>query len=81
MTSTIPVFEDDVFARAAQLPVSYLEDCRAVVTIDAATRTWHFPEADYFRIRKKYRGYAVSESDQFREGQIISGCCDRADQY
>jgi hypothetical protein len=77
----IHVAEADVFEKAARMPASYLEDCRAVAVIDPVFKNWSFPPSDFFRLRNKYRGYAVSEADRYEEGQIISGCCDRADQY
>lgn len=77
----ICVPSEQLFAKAAKLPVAYLVDCREVAVIRTADQFWCFKPSDFFRIRRKYRGYAVSESDQFREGEIISGCCDRADQY
>ncbi len=65
--------------KAAKMPVTYLQDCKAM-SLQLGDR-WCFEPKDYHFLRKKYRGYAVSESDRFREGAIISGCCDRADQY
>jgi hypothetical protein len=70
-----------IYAKAAKMPVAYLSDCKTVAQIRTDDQFWCFAPSDFFRIRQKYRGYAVSESDQFREGEIISGCCDRADQY
>jgi hypothetical protein len=64
---------------AANLPISYLSDCRAVAKVNG--NQWCFSLSDYQAIRQKYRGFAVSEADRYREGEIISGCCDRADQY
>lgn len=75
----ICVSESSVLKRAADLPVSYLDDCRAAATI-RPDKTWCFPEADFIRIRKKYRGYASSVTNEIPDGPI-SGCCDRADQY
>lgn len=72
---------DTIYAKAAKMPVAYLSDCQAVATIRLEDGHWCIPPEDFFRIRKKYRGYAVSEADAYREGEIISGCCDRADQY
>lgn len=72
---------DTIYAKAAKMPVAYLADCQAAAQIRTADGHWCFAPSDFFRIRRKYRGYAVSEADQFREGEIISGCCDRADQY
>jgi hypothetical protein len=77
----IPVFEKDILEKASRMPAGYLSDCRAAAIIDAHSGVWSFSEKDFASIRRKYRGYAVSEADQFREGEIISGCCDRADQY
>ena len=65
--------------KAASMPVGYLADCEAVA--QKCGNQWCFSLKDYQAIRQKYRGYAVSEADRFREGEIISGCCDRADQY
>ena len=72
---------ETIFAKSAKMPLAYLEDCRLASTIRTADQYWCFKPSDFFRIRRKYRGYAVSEADTFREGEIISGCCDRADQY
>lgn len=63
------------------MPVAYLSDCTSAAQIRQEDGYWCFSTSDFFRIRRKYRGYAVSEADTFREGEIISGCCDRADQY
>ena len=70
-----------IYAKAAKMPLAYLEDCRLASIVRTADQHWCFNPSDFFRIRRKYRGYAVSEADTFREGEIISGCCDRADQY
>jgi hypothetical protein len=70
-----------IHAKAAKMPVAYLVDCEAVAQIRATDQLWCFKPSDFLRIRQKYRGFAVSEADSFREGEIISGCCDRADQY
>jgi len=70
-----------IIEKAAKMPLSYLEECRSVALIRREDDFWCFAPSDFFRIRQKYRGYAVSEADRFREGEIISGCCDRADQY
>lgn len=75
----ICVPEATILAKAAKLPIAYLSDCRAAAQI--ANGQWCFALQDFNRIRRAYRGYAVSEADRFREGEIISGCCDRADQY
>jgi len=72
---------DTIYAKAAKMPVAYLADCQAAAQIRITDQHWCFTPSDFFRIRGKYRGYAVSEADAFREGEIISGCCDRADQY
>lgn len=77
----ICVHPDTIYAKAAQMPVAYLADCQAAAKIRTEDGHWCFAPSDFFRIRQKYRGYAVSEADRFREGEIISGCCDRADQY
>ena len=77
----ICVHPDTIHAKAAIMPVAYLADCRAAAEIRSEDGHWCFAPSDFYRIRQKYRGYAVSEADQFREGEIISGCCDRADQY
>lgn len=61
------------------MPIAYLADCEAVAQKHGDR--WCFSFEDYQAIRQKYRGHAVSEADRFREGEIISGCCDRADQY
>ena len=63
------------------MPLGYLEDCRSAATVRAEGKYWCFQPSDFSRIRRKYRGYAVSQADTFRDGEIISGCCDRADQY
>lgn len=70
-----------ILQAARGLPIGYFEDCQAACIIDEKHDLWCFSEADYSKIRRKYRGYAVSEADPYREGEIISGCCDRADQY
>ena len=70
-----------IHAKAAKMPVAYLADCKAAAQIRTADQFWCFTPSDFFKLRQKYRGYAVSEADRFREGEIISGCCDRADQY
>jgi hypothetical protein len=70
-----------IYEKAAKMPLAYLDDCRAASVVRAEDQFWCFAPSDFFRIRQKYRGYAVSEADRFREGEIISGCCDRADQY
>lgn len=70
-----------IYSKAAKMPVAYLSDCQAAAQVRAADQHWCFAFSDFYRIRRKYRGYAVSEADAFREGEIISGCCDRADQY
>lgn len=77
----IHVAESSVLTKAATLPVAYLADCRAAAVIDPISGNWAFPPAEFFRIRRKYRGYAISEVDRYEETRIISGCCDRADQY
>jgi hypothetical protein len=77
----ICVPEKTMLAKASKMPISYLSDCKAVAHIRTVDQFWCFKPSDFFRIRQKYRGFAVSESDRFREGEIISGCCDRADQY
>ena len=75
----ICVPEATILAKAAKMPPAYLADCRAAAKIEQGQ--WCFTLKDFNRIRRAYRGYAVSEADRFREGEIISGCCDRADQY
>lgn len=75
----ICVTDAAITAKSKRLPWAYFQDCKAVAHIKDGQ--WCFEPADYLALREKYRGYAVSESDQFREGEIISGCCDRADQY
>ena len=77
----ICVSPETIYAKAAKMPLAYLEDCRAASSVRSEDGYWCFAPDDFFRILRKYRGYAVSESDRFREGEIISGCCDRADQY
>ncbi len=72
---------ETINAKAEKMPLTYLVDCRAASSVRAEDGYWCFTPEEFFRIRRKYRGYAVSESDRFREGEIISGCCDRADQY
>lgn len=69
-----------VAAKASRMPASYLDECKAAALIRTADQFWCFAPSDFFRIRMKYRGFAVSEADRFQEGHIISGCCDRADQ-
>ncbi len=75
----ICVSEATIVAKASKMPLAYLSDCKAAAHIRTADGHWCFKPSDFFKIRQKYRGYAVSEADRFRE--IISGCCDRADQY
>jgi hypothetical protein len=75
-----------IYEKAARMPVAYISDCKAVAQIRTADQFWCFKPSDFFRIRQKYRGYAVSEvvveeKQRIQEGEIISGCCDRADQY
>jgi len=75
-----------IHAKAQKMPIAYLADCQAAAQIRTADQFWCFKPSDFFRIRQKYRGYAVSEvaleeAQRIREGEIISGCCDRADQY
>jgi len=77
----ICVSSDTIYAKAAKMPLTYLEDCRSASIVRTADQHWCFEPSEFFRIRRKYRGYTVSEADTFREGEIISGCCDRADQY
>ena len=77
----ICVSSDTIYAKAAKMPLAYLDDCKAAAQIRTVDQHWCFSPSDFFKIRRKYRGYAVSEADRFREGEIISGCCDRADQY
>lgn len=77
----ICVSEATIIAKAAKMPLSYLADCKAAAQIRTADQFWCFKPSDFYKIRQKFRGYAVSEADRFREGEIISGCCDRADQY
>ena len=79
--SMICVPAETIYAKAAKMPMAYLQDCRAASVVRNADQFWCFAPSDFFRIRKKYRRYSVSEADTFREGEIISGCCDRADQY
>jgi hypothetical protein len=64
---------------AKTMPVAYLADCKAASVLQNDMMC--FSKEAYLAIRQKYRGYAVSEADRFRKGEIISGCCDRADQY
>lgn len=77
----ICVPEGKIIEAAARMPLAYLSECRAAASIRTADRFWCFKPSDFFRIRRKYRGYAVSEAYKRREHEIISGCCDRADQY
>jgi hypothetical protein len=63
------------------MPVAYLAECQSAAQIRTVDQFWCFKPSDFFRIRQKYRGFVVSDADRFREGEIISGCCDRADQY
>lgn len=79
--SLICVPAGSIADKASRMPVAYWEDCKAVAVFDRAADTWCFPPSEYFRIRQKYRGYAVSAVHLHTEGEIISGCCDRADQY
>ncbi len=70
-----------IYAKAAKMPLSYLDDCRDASRVRTADQYWCFEPSEFFRIRQKYRGYAVSETYTHAENEIISGCCDRADQY
>ncbi len=67
--------------KAARMPASYLDECKAAARVRTEDGFWCFSESAYFAIRRKYRGFAPSEADILVEGQIISGCCDRADQF
>jgi len=67
--------------RAASLPVGYLKECEAVADTQTHEGYWRFELKDYFRIKKKYARYTKTEAHAHEEGQPISGCCDRADQY
>lgn len=64
--------------RASKMPLSYMEEIKAAATI-REDGCYCFDPAEFLRIRNKYRKYAVSQADPYRER--ISGCCDRADQY
>lgn len=75
----ICVSETVMLAKSAKMPLAYLDECKSVATVKSGQ--WCFEVEAFNAIRRKYRGYAVSESDQFRKGEPISGCCDRADQY
>jgi hypothetical protein len=70
-----------MYEKAAIMPVSYLNDCKLVAKIRTTDGFWCFLESDYAQIRRKYRGFTPSVSEAHMEGEIISGCCDRADQY
>lgn len=65
--------------KARTMPIDYWSECVACSTRSGEMLC--FSLKNYTMLRRKYRRYAVSESDKFREGEIISGCCDRADQY
>lgn len=69
--------EEVMQLRAKQMPISYLDDCRALANVENGK--WCFEIPNYVQMRRKYSKYAVSASDPYRER--ISGCCDRADQY
>lgn len=75
----ICVLCDSIRQKAKSMPIGYLTECETAA--QKRGKQWCFSPEDYQAIRRKYRGYAVSEADRFREGEIISGCCDRADQY
>jgi hypothetical protein len=75
----ICVSQRTIEQKAQTMPIAYFADCKKAATI--REDRWCFSLKDYQAIRQKYRGFAVSESARFREGEIISGCCDRADQY
>jgi hypothetical protein len=75
----ICVSAETMQAKATKMPIGYLQDCQAVAVIKPQSGHWCFDPADFDRIRNKYRGFAVSAADPYRER--ISGCCDRADQY
>ena len=77
----ICVSDETLRDKASKMPIGYLADCQAAATIRAEDGHWCFTVEDFQRIRRKYRGYAVSEAEQYRAGERISGCCDRADQY
>jgi hypothetical protein len=76
----IKVSKQAIFEKAKRLPISYLQDCEAS-SVPEGEDYWVFSVSAYKSLLFKYRGYVVSEADTFREGDIISGCCDRADQY
>lgn len=68
-----------VAEKAARMPVAYLDDCKATAVV-STDDFWCWHPSDFFKIRVKYQGFARSEVDRHAEGEIISGCCDRADQ-
>jgi hypothetical protein len=78
---TFCVNPEELISKARKMPLAYLEDCRALAIIREQDGFWCFSVANYDLLVRRYRGYATSEADRFREGEIISGCCDRADQY
>ncbi len=63
--------------RAKSLPIFYLDECRRVAVVK--NEQWCFEPSDFMQIRKKFRKYSRSEADPAQA--VISGCCDRADQY
>lgn len=77
----ICVDSHDMLVKAATMPIAYLDDCKRVATIRASDGFWCFLESDYAKIREKYRKYTPSVAEAHMAGELISGCCDRADQY
>jgi hypothetical protein len=76
----ICVHEIDILERAKNVPVGYLRDVAAAAVKNAKNQYCFAPE-DYETIRAKYGKYTPSVADTFVKGQVISGCCDHADQY
>jgi hypothetical protein len=72
---------NQIYDKAKTMPLSYLDDCRSVAKIQTTDGAWCFLESDYARIRRKYKGFTPSTAEAHMQGEIISGCCDRADQY
>lgn len=71
---------------AKTLPIGFAKDIEAIKHQDFLGALYCFDAQEFSSVMGKYRGYAVSEvaleeAQRIREGEIISGCCDRADQY
>jgi len=75
------VATEHIEALSRKLPIAFKEECRQLIHSFLDEKFWCFTEQNWNTLMKKYGKFSVSEADTFREGEIISGCCDRADQY